>query len=83
MCPGGRCGAWRARSGGTALSAYQHLRDRLSWPVYRESNALADYGWEAAEASGRMRIISETVREECRALVDLPGWDGWSLDRAV
>ena len=58
------------------LSAYQTLRDDLSLPMFRESRALAGYGWSAMEASTRMRAVSESVRAECDALVSLPDWSG-------
>ena len=58
------------------LSAYQTLRDDLSLPMFRESRALAGYGWSSTEASARMRAVSESVRAECDALVSLPDWSG-------
>lgn len=57
-----------------ALAGYQGTRDQLSWSMYRESAALAAYGWDSAEASTRMRGISQSVREECEALEALPSW---------
>ncbi|MFP3913847.1 MAG: NAD(P)/FAD-dependent oxidoreductase [Actinomycetota bacterium] len=58
----------------SSLAEYERVRDVLSWPIYQESQALADFGWDAQEASSRMRVISQTVREECAALVSLPAW---------
>jgi flavin-dependent dehydrogenase len=54
-----------------AMSEYQRRRDELSLPMFRESQALARYQWDADEASRRMRAISETVRAECAALESL------------
>lgn len=59
-----------------ALAWYQRLRDRLSAPLSRESEALARYSWNAEEASRRMRRISDAVRAECEALRALPEWAG-------
>jgi hypothetical protein len=42
--------------------------------MFRESQALARYQWDADEASWRMRAISETVRAECAALETLGVW---------
>jgi flavin-dependent dehydrogenase len=56
------------------LTEYQRVRDLLSLPMYRESKALAGYGWGPQEASTRMRRISQMVRDECDLLVSLPGW---------
>jgi flavin-dependent dehydrogenase len=56
------------------LTEYQRVRDLLSLPMYRESKALAGYGWGPQEASTRMRRISHMVRDECDLLVSLPGW---------
>jgi flavin-dependent dehydrogenase len=57
-----------------AMSEYQRRRDELSLPMFRESQALARYQWDADEASRRMRAISETVRAECAALESLGEW---------
>ena len=65
---------WAADQESAALSGYQRTRDRLSWAMYQESAALAAYGWDPAEASTRMRGISQSVREECEALEALPSW---------
>jgi flavin-dependent dehydrogenase len=59
---------------GEALADYHRVRDALSVRMFAESTALAAYGWGAAEASRRMRIISESVRHECEALLALPAW---------
>ncbi len=55
-----------------AMSEYQQIRDELSSVMFGESEALAAYHWEADEASARMRLISQAVREECDALMSLP-----------
>jgi flavin-dependent dehydrogenase len=57
-----------------AMEGYQALRDELSGTMFRESQALAAYRWDAAEASRRMRAISESVRRECDAIAALPAW---------
>jgi flavin-dependent dehydrogenase len=57
-----------------ALADYQRVRDALSWPMFEQARALARFQWDAAEASARMRVISETVREECEAILTLPRW---------
>jgi 2-polyprenyl-6-methoxyphenol hydroxylase-like FAD-dependent oxidoreductase len=57
-----------------AMNEYQRKRDDLSLPMFRESQALARYQWDADEASRRMRAISETVRAECAALEALGEW---------
>jgi flavin-dependent dehydrogenase len=57
-----------------AMNAYQQLRDRLSERMFHESRALARYQWDAAEASARMRAISEAVKEECAVLDSLDEW---------
>jgi flavin-dependent dehydrogenase len=57
-----------------AMNEYQRRRDDLSLPMFQESQALARYQWDAAEASRRMRAISETVRAECAVLDELGSW---------
>jgi 2-polyprenyl-6-methoxyphenol hydroxylase-like FAD-dependent oxidoreductase len=57
-----------------AMSEYQRTRDELSLPMFRESQALAQYRWDADEASARMRVISEAVRAECAVLEKLGEW---------
>jgi flavin-dependent dehydrogenase len=57
-----------------AMSEYQRTRDQLSLGMFRESRALARYGWDAAEASTRMRRISDLVRAECEVLQALGEW---------
>lgn len=57
-----------------ALDAFHRDRDLLALRIYRESQALAAYGWDADEASTRMRVISEEVRAECAYLDALPDW---------
>lgn len=57
-----------------AMNEYQRVRDELSLPMFRESEALARYEWDPAEASQRMRGISEAVRVECELLVGLGEW---------
>ena len=57
-----------------AMNGYQRLRDGLSQPMFRESQVLARYQWDAAEASDRMRAISEAVRAECAVLASQCEW---------
>jgi flavin-dependent dehydrogenase len=64
-----------------AMSRYQATRDLLSLRMFRESGALAGYRWDAAEASTRMRAISESVRAECAYLEALPEWTTRPLSR--
>lgn len=59
---------------GSAMQAYQDLRDRLSRSMYSESETLARYQWDAGEASIRMRAMSDAVREECTLLDSLGEW---------
>ena len=58
-----------------ALRHYQQQRDALSMRMFAESEALAGFKWDAAEASARMRVISEAVRAECASLESLPEWE--------
>lgn len=57
-----------------AMNGYQRLRDGLSHTLFRESEALARYQWDAEEASDRMRAISAAVRAECAVLVSQCEW---------
>lgn len=57
-----------------ALDSFHRDRDLLALRIYRESQALAAYKWDAAEASARMRVISDEVRAECAHLDSLPDW---------
>ncbi len=57
-----------------AMQGYENLRDRLSRSMYLESEALARHQWDAAEASTRMRAMSDAVREECMFLASLEEW---------
>jgi flavin-dependent dehydrogenase len=57
---------------GQALADFQRVRDRLSSVMFRESQALAGFDWGPAEASQRMRAISDAVRDECAWLSGLP-----------
>jgi flavin-dependent dehydrogenase len=61
-------------NGASALSGYEGQRDSLSREMYRESEGLAAYRWDAAEASARMRAISNAVHRECEALLALSPW---------
>lgn len=56
------------------MRRYQSRRDSLSMTMFEESRALAAYRWDPPEASDRMRRISESVRDECEALLSLPDW---------
>lgn len=60
--------------GPAALDWYATLRDDLSQRLFEESRALAAYRWDAAEASARMRAISQATRDECESLASLPDW---------
>jgi flavin-dependent dehydrogenase len=64
-----------------ALGDYHRARDDLSLRMFEESEALAAYGWDAAEASARMRVISDAVRSECAYLESLPDWSSRALSR--
>jgi flavin-dependent dehydrogenase len=66
-----------------AMRRYQSRRDSLSMTMYEESRALASYHWDPSEASIRMRRISESVREECEAIVALPEWPAVRLSVGV
>jgi 2-polyprenyl-6-methoxyphenol hydroxylase-like FAD-dependent oxidoreductase len=66
-----------------AMRRYQSRRDSLSMTMYEESRALASYRWDPSEASIRMRRISESVREECEAIVALPEWPAVRLSVGV
>jgi len=55
-----------------AMTDFQRLRDRISSAMFTESQALAGFDWGPAEASQRMRAISDAVREECALLSGLP-----------
>jgi 2-polyprenyl-6-methoxyphenol hydroxylase-like FAD-dependent oxidoreductase len=57
-----------------AMNGYQRLRDGLSQSMFRESEVLARYHWNAEEASDRMRTISEAVRAECAVLASQCEW---------
>ena len=57
-----------------AMDSFHRDRDLLALRIYRESQALAAYEWDAAEASARMRVISDEVRAECAFLQELPSW---------
>jgi flavin-dependent dehydrogenase len=57
-----------------AMSEYQRVRDQFSIGMFRHSEALARYRWEADEASVRMRAMSEEVRAECGMLESLGSW---------
>lgn len=63
------------RAGTVPLRHYQRQRDALSLRMFDESRALASFTWDAAEASARMRVISEAVRVECATLAALPEWE--------
>jgi flavin-dependent dehydrogenase len=54
-----------------SMIEYESMRDRLSAPMFRQSQALATFQWDAAEASDRMRVISDSVRAECSVLASL------------
>ncbi len=64
------------------MDGYRTVRDTLSVPLYRESQALAEYGWTPQEASARMRAISDLVRMECEMLTALPEWSAVPGDLA-
>ena len=53
------------------MNLYQATRDRFALPVFDHSEALATYTWDEAEASMRLRALSDVTDEECRFLVGL------------
>jgi flavin-dependent dehydrogenase len=57
-----------------ALRWYETTRDTMSARMLAESQALARFEWDPAEASARMRVISDEVRAECATLLSLPEW---------
>ena len=57
----------------TELNSFSN--SSLSSQMFVESAALASYRWDAEEASAGMRVISETVRDECGFLEGLPAWE--------
>lgn len=57
-----------------AMGEYQRIRDQLSIRMFRDSEVLAQYRWDADEASARMRAMSESVRAECATLESLGEW---------
>lgn len=61
-----------------AMSEYQRTRDHLSLDMFRHSATLAQFRWDADEASARMRAMSEVVRTECAMLETLEGVGTWS-----
>lgn len=58
-----------------AFDWFETLRDSLSTRLFEQSEALARFEWSPAEASARMRVISDEVRAECQTLMSLPSWD--------
>jgi len=56
------------------MDEYRRTRDGMSLRMFRESEALARYRWDADEASARMRVISDAVRAECVVLESLGEW---------
>ncbi len=58
----------------TALDWYEAQRDSMSSRMFEESRILAGYTWGPEEASARMRVISQEVRDECEVLMSLPDW---------
>lgn len=60
------------------LRAYQRVRDRISLGLFEESRRLAEYRWDPAEASQRVRRISKAVESECEMLLDSAGAIGVS-----
>jgi len=55
-----------------ALGGYQATRDRFAVPLYTETKALASHGWDEAEASRRLRVLSDITEAECRFLAGTP-----------
>jgi flavin-dependent dehydrogenase len=54
-----------------AFGAYQHLRDRLSLPLFALADEIASYGWDLAELRGLLVAMSRAMKEEVEALEDL------------
>ncbi|MCI0677915.1 MAG: FAD-dependent monooxygenase, partial [Actinobacteria bacterium] len=57
------------------LSRYRIQRDRLSVSLLEKSARLGSYNWSEPEASELMKGLSLAVRDECEAMLMLPGWD--------
>lgn len=55
-----------------AMGQFERTRDTLSRQLFRESQALARYQWDAEEASRRMRAVSAAIMVECDTLAALP-----------
>jgi 2-polyprenyl-6-methoxyphenol hydroxylase-like FAD-dependent oxidoreductase len=61
-----------------ALGGYQYTRDRLSTPLFDITERIAGYKWNLAELRGLLRKLSDAMRPEVQALVDLDGTDAKS-----
>lgn len=65
-----------------AMGQFERTCDTLSRQLFRESQALARYEWDAEEASERMRTVSAAVTVECDTLAALPGSAAPAVHRA-
>lgn len=54
-----------------ALHEYERTRDLLSEPLFDITERIASYGWDLAELRGNLRELSEAMRPELDALLDL------------
>lgn len=55
-----------------ALSRYHRTRNRFAVPLFAEATALAAHRWDAAEASQRLRHLSDITADECNHLAAMP-----------
>ncbi|HUF56482.1 MAG TPA: NAD(P)/FAD-dependent oxidoreductase [Thermohalobaculum sp.] len=51
-----------------ALADYEHLRDALSLPLFRVTEAIAAFDWTTEEVKGRHAALSEAMRTEAAVL---------------
>lgn len=54
-----------------ALHDYERTRDRLSEPLFDVTERIASYDWDLAALRGHLRELSEAMRPEVEALLDL------------
>ncbi|TPG29583.1 NAD(P)/FAD-dependent oxidoreductase [Mycolicibacterium hodleri] len=62
------------RSWGSQLDAitdYEHTRDRLSEPLFDITERIASYRWDLAELRAHLRDLSQAMRPEVDALLEL------------
>ncbi|HEX9177306.1 MAG TPA: NAD(P)/FAD-dependent oxidoreductase [Mycobacterium sp.] len=56
-----------------ALRDYQHIRNRLSEPLFDLTERIASYQWDLAELRGLLRALSRAMQPEVDALRGLDG----------